>query len=196
MKNVCLVYKAFDVNFHRPISITDKDRKDWGSSVSFVGSFERDRAEKMFYLAENGIRVRVWGWYWNRFWKKHPNLILENRPVYNDDYIKVINSSDINLNFLRKAHRDKHTARSVEIPACEAFMLTERTDEHLELFEEGKEAEFFDSAGELLSKVRYYLENPDERNAIAEAGRRRCLTSLYSHHGRLKTMLDYLSNQS
>ena len=77
----------------------------------------------------------------------------------------------------------------MEIPACGAFMLAERTREHLRLFEEGKEAAYFGSNEELLEKVHYYLNHEDERSTIASAGRQRCLDGGYSHHERLKYML-------
>ena len=69
-------------------------------------------------------------------------------------------------------------------------MLAERTREHLELFEEGKEAEFFSSNEELLDKVRFYLAHPQQRKRIAAAGRRRCLENGYSNQDRLKWMLE------
>ncbi|NEP54763.1 MAG: glycosyltransferase family 1 protein, partial [Moorea sp. SIO3C2] len=164
----------------------------WGAKVSFVGTFEKDRAKQLLFLAENGIKVRVWGQYWQDWQSKHPNLLIEGKGVFNEEYIKVLNSTQINLNFLRKANRDEHTSRSLEIPACKAFMLAERTDEHLHLFEEGKEAEFFDSQRELLNKAKYYLNHGEKRKCIAEAGLNRCITSGYSHQDRVKEMLKYV----
>ena len=68
-------------------------------------------------------------------------------------------------------------------------MLAERTDEHLQLFKECEEAEFFNSREELLRKVQYYLDHDEKRINISAAGRQKCLDSGYSHHDRLKVML-------
>jgi spore maturation protein CgeB len=75
-------------------------------------------------------------------------------------------------------------------PACGGFMLAERTDEHLSLFQEGKEAEYFSSNEELLEKCKYYLLHEDSRKSIAVAGRKRCETSGYSNKEAIKRMLD------
>ncbi len=74
--------------------------------------------------------------------------------------------------------------------ACGKFMLAERTSEHLELFEEGKEAEFFGCNEELLDKTRFYLSHEKKREQIARAGRDRCLRSGYRHQDRLQHALD------
>jgi spore maturation protein CgeB len=140
-------------------------------------------------LAESGIPVRVWGTNWHKLKKKNELLKLEETPVHGAEYARALCSFDINLGFLRKYARDLQTTRSVEIPACGAFMLAERTNEHRSLFEEGREAEFFESDEELLGKVRYYLEHPEERVRIALAGRERCVTGRYSNHDRLSALL-------
>ncbi len=186
---VHFVGNAFDPNTHRPMALTAERKKLIGAPVGFVGTFEADRARSMQFLALQGIDVRVYGNGWNSFHPATPNLRIEGRAVYGDEYAEVLCACDINLCFLRRINRDRQTQRSAEIPACGAFMLAERTDEHLELFKEGEEAEFFGSDEELLSKVRYYLDHPEERKRIAAAGRERCLRSGYSYHDRLRWML-------
>jgi len=190
-RKVFFVDKAYDKYRHRPIDLTKHDIKSFGADVGFIGTFEQDRAQKMLYLAQNGIHVRIWGNGWSKWVGKHSGLQVENRPVYGDDYIKTICATRINLSFLRKMNRDLQTDRTMEVPACGAFMLAERTKEHLRLFAEDKEAAYFDvnNPDELLKKVEYFLENDEERLRIAKAGRERCINRGYSHHDRLKQIL-------
>jgi spore maturation protein CgeB len=110
--------------------------------------------------------------------------------VYGEEYVKTINGFDIALHFLRHTNRDEQDSRTFEIPACGSFMLAEKSNVHLSLFEAGKEAVFFETKEELLESVHYYLEHPAERKSIEEAGHQRCVTSDYTHRGRLKEVLD------
>ena len=188
-RRVVFVDQAFCKVSHRPVDVTDQDRERLGAEVGFIGTFEEFRAQQMLFLAQNDIQVRIWGYGWDAWQGRHPNLRVEGQPLYEDDYVRSICATKITLCFLRKINQDMQTSRSVEIPACGGFMLAERTAEHQRLFEEGKEAQFFGSKEELLEKVRYYLSCEEERVAIARAGRERCLKSGYSHNDRLKYML-------
>ena len=79
--------------------------------------------------------------------------------------------------------------RTFEIPACGGFMLHERSAEALGFFEEGKEAEFFGSEGELKDKIGFYLKNETLRMNIAKAGYQRCLKSGYLYTDRARQIL-------
>lgn len=188
-KRTELFLDSYNENFHRPLSLTGKDMEKYGADVGFVGTSEKDRAEKILYLAEHGLKVRVWGDGWSDLKGKNPNLTIEGRAIYGEEYIKTINATKINLGFLRKMNRDEVTSRSVEIPACGGFLLAERTKRHREFFEEGKEAEFFDSEEELLKKVKMFLAHEEERRLIAERGRARCIKSQYSMKEQISKML-------
>jgi spore maturation protein CgeB len=189
-KRVVFVGNAFDPATHKPMPVTSSDRIKLGGSVGFIGNYEIDRAASMSYLASHVIPVRVWGPNWHKCHLRNKALVIENQSLWAHDYALALCAFDINLAFLCKINRDLQTQRSIEIPACGAFMLAERTQEHLELFEEGKEAEFFGSNEELLDKVKYYLAHPEERKRIAAAGRERCLKTGYSNHDRLRAMLN------
>ena len=59
------VFVDVPIGIHRPVPVsmeTGRRRAD-----GFIGTFEEDRAEKMFFLAKSGIEVRVWGNGWKRW---------------------------------------------------------------------------------------------------------------------------------
>jgi hypothetical protein len=186
--NVIFVPNGYDPLTHRQLPVDDSIRQRLGASIGFIGRAEASRAAMLRYLANSGLPIRIWGPGWTR-WKGLENATVEGRGIYGDDYARAICATDINLGFLSKLNRDLQTTRSIEIPACGGFLLAERTSEHLELFKEGTEAEFFDSPDELLDKCRYYLKHTDSRSAIARAGRQRCLSSRYDYASRLRAAL-------
>jgi len=192
-RRVQFIDNAFDPSAHRPIELSQVDRERLGGAVGFIGHYERERAQSIDALAQAGISVRVWGPAWEQFKPSHPLLRIEHHSVWGDEYVKAICAFEINLGFLRKSNRDLSTTRSIEIPACGAFMLAERTAEHQRLFEEGREAEFFADDSELLEKAKFYLAHPHERADIARRGRERCLAGGYSNQGRMRQMMAAVS---
>ena len=113
--------------------------------------------------------------------------------IYEERYTAAVAGAAIALGFVREVCPDQHTTRTFEIPAIGGFMLADRTEEHLEFFEEGKEAEYFGSDDEYVEKIRYYLGNDAARTKIARAGQRRCITSGYSYDDRIRAVLTELN---
>ena len=179
-KRVEFINNATSKKYVYPLKVSNDDKIKFGSKVGFIGTFERQRAESLLFLAKNGIKIRIWGFGWkNNSDIKHPNLIIEDSPLWGDDYLKVLCSTDINLNFLRKENRDLQTTRSIEIPASCSFMISEYSTEHEKLFKGNYEAVYFKDNTDLLNKVKFYLKNSEEIKRIARNGYKRCLDSKY-----------------
>lgn len=181
-KKVHFIYQAYSKDIHVPHNECIENPE---YDVVFIGFPERERYESLLYLAQNGIKVDIFGypseWQKEPYSTHHENLIMHAKGVYGPEYAKTIGSAKVSLCFLRKINRDQHTSRSIEIPACGGFMISERTAEHLDLFAEDKEAVYFDNNVELLENVKSYLENDTIRKQIAERAYNRCISSEYSY---------------
>ncbi|WP_299319694.1 glycosyltransferase [uncultured Maribacter sp.] len=192
-KNIKFIDNMYEDSFHYPRKLADIDIKRLGGEVGFVGSWEKERCESILFLVKNNIPVKVFGdGKWNNYKGTSPYLTILP-AIFSEDYSKALQAFKISLCFLRKKNYDQQTTRTMEIPACGGFMLAERTNEHLNLFEEGKEAVYFSSNKELLEHCKYYLINEDERKKIALAGLERCQTSGYSNNKSIKKMLDIIA---
>lgn len=189
-RNIIFAHKTYEPTFHFPMELTETEKSKYICDVGFIGAWEYERCESIKFLADNNIQVIVYG---DGRWKDYSNYsknLKVRDGLFSSDYCKALGAFKISLCFLRKMNQDQQTARTMEIPACGTFMLAERTEEHLELFREGEEAEFFESNEELLEKCRYYLEHHVKREEIAANGLARCQTSGYSNEMLVKKLLD------
>lgn len=188
-RRVMFVDNSFCPHAHAPIALSDEDREKFGAAISFVGTYEAPRAADLLALARAGLEVRVWGNNWQAMHGVDLRLTVMARPVYDDDYRRVVCASDINLCFLRKGNRDLQTCRSLEIPAMGGFMLHEVSAEMTTLFTPDCEAVYFSDGGELVTQARRWLSDPSGRAALAAAGRARALSGGHSHHDRWRAIL-------
>lgn len=192
---------------HRPL-LDDDDK--WSCMFGFLGGWEPRRETLLKTLAKSGDELKIWGGAWDfirdgrwnlrrylilrqlagkeRFKiKRDPTLsaCLQGDEVYGDDYARALSGAKIGLGFLRVVCPDQHTTRTFEIPACGSMLLADRSDEHLEFFTEGEEADFFSSEAELMDKANFYSKNEVARNRIALAGHERCKRSGYAYVHRM-----------
>lgn len=184
------VNNSYDPSVHRPIEVTTSVRTQFSADIGFVGTYEAPRAQSLMALAMAGMKVRVWGNGWQRLAGQHPNLMIEGKPVYNDDYASVISATAINLCFLRYANRDLQTCRSVEIPACGGFMVHERNVEITGLFRENQEAVYFDDDDELLMQCEKWLSDVDDRARVSASGLHRVQELRLDHHANATRILN------
>ena len=161
--------------------------------VSFVGTARDHRVGTIAELiSKHRIPLQVYGARWNRTWVGWRHKSRFFRTISSDDYTRVIWDSRISLAFVSSGNHDEYNGRTFEIPGSAGFFLAERTPKHQELYEEGKEAEFFSSAEECADKIKFYLNNEEARQRIARAGYERCVRSDYRLVSRMREALDQL----
>lgn len=184
---------AFSHGIFRPVELSPEDHARYDCNVVFVGHCEPHYVKRIESAARAVEGVAVWG-RWERVLPANPWLrsVWRGSGVWHEEYLKTLKCAKIGLGLLTRLAPDMATTRSMEIPAAGTFMLAERTDEHLALFEEDVEAAYFDSDEEMADKLRFYLAHDEARQRIAAAGHRRCMTSGYSYQDRIRQLVEQL----
>ena len=105
------------------------------------------------------------------------------------DMVNTINSYKIHLNC--NISNDINY-RTFETCGCGTMLLTNYTPGLEKLFDIGKEIVVYESIEDLDNKVKYYLENEDERNMIAETGYQRAKKD-HTYFERAKKLIDIIN---
>ena len=112
--------------------------------------------------------------------------------VIGDDMVDVINSYKIHLNC--NISNDINY-RTFETTGCGTFLITNYTPGLEKLFDIGKEIVVYNDLNDLDNKVKYYLENEEEREKIAKSGYEKSKRD-HTYYERAKTLVDIINNNN
>lgn len=196
--NVHYLPTACDPVIHHPLTspLSEEEKARWGSDVSFVGAGYHNRQQLFAYLTASNFKI--WGTEWPNCRPFNSLVQEEGRRISPEEYIKIFNSSKINLNLHSSTERDGVdpsgdfiNPRTFELASAGAFQLVDPRVYLGDFFEVGKEITTFQNISELKEKISYYLDKPEERAEIANKARQKVL-SKHTYQHRLEEMLSVI----
>jgi len=141
--------------------------------ISYIGSLSPDEGDK-----RRKLLTKIGETFPNNcIGKKWP---LEMGDIYARSKIVVNSAINYDLNM-----------RVFEGMAGGALLITDPADSIQELFEEGKDLIIYRDEGDLIDKIRYYLEHERERKEIAKRGQKKVLQE-HTYYHRCKQIVEKL----
>lgn len=186
---------GYDDSLFRPMQLGSEDQ-NLESDIFFIGHWEKTTEASIRLMVDAGLPVTIRGPYWPQINGRRLTAgVVKSGPIFFEDYVKAINGGKIGLGLVSKWNRNATAGRIFEIPACGTLLLAEKNPVLAALYEDGKEAVFYSTPQEMIEKARYFLHHPEEREAIAAAGRRRCQANQCSWRDRVAQVLRELQGQ-
>lgn len=189
-KDVRYLPMAADPSVHRPLELTQAEREEYGSDVSFVGAGYANRRALFPRLLGHDWTFKLWGNEWNGAIELASVLQRNGARIDTDICQKVFNASAVNLNLHSWAGTgfdpdgDFVNPRTFELAACGAFQLTDCRSLMPELFTTSEVATL-SSPDDLPGAIIRWLREPNHRMAMAAQARQRVLAEhTYTHRMR------------
>lgn len=183
---------AASPEIHRPMELSEDERREYGGDLSFVGAGYYNR--QRFFRGVLDYDFRIWGSDWPADPLLLPFIQKGGARIDTETCVRIFNASRVNLNLHSSTYHegvaqdgDFVNPRTFEIASCGAFQLVDRRAPMKELFEEG-ELETFGGMEELREKANSYLSNESARRSMAEKGMKRVLAE-HTYRHRMEELL-------
>lgn len=181
-------------SLHKPVELTEDDRRRFGCDVFFAGTPYPERVALLEALAGlGGVDLGLWGPGWQRVPASSPlRRFVRGGPLSSTDYVKAASACKIAFNHhgnpMAPQMEELCNSRVFELLGCGAFQMVDAKRDVKLLFESGRELVSFKDRDELLAQARRYLAAPDERAAVARRGREAALAK-HTYRHRLTELL-------
>ncbi len=148
--------------------------------------------EKLLELLPDGLRIVIYGttrhlpWVQTSLWRYHGG-----KRVVNQDKARAFYGAKIVLNNMHPCEFNGVNCRFFEALGCGGFLVSEYKQAIPELAIADKEVITFNTVSEAANKIKYYLDNPQERWTIAEAGYQRAMRD-HTYEKRLEFIFSVL----
>lgn len=161
--------------------------------IGFIGARRIDRNKLPIILGEaHNLNAVVAGPRWRRSYPFGVRGVTLLPEVLNEDYMIVGNDVKVGLCLLNSANRDQITTRSFELPAFGQVIVGQKSMQHEDLLENGKEAFWFDTVPEMVEFSSKLLFDTAKCERVAISGYRRITGGKNTYADRAIMMLHHL----
>ncbi len=185
-------------SFHKPLELSSKERKLYGSDLAFLGAGYPNRRKAFRPLADRDFKI--WGSDWDGEKALGGNIQRNGERIGEEESVRIYNAAKINLNLHSSldgdqivSHGDFVNPRTFELAAMGAFQIVDRRSLMGELFSED-ELYAVDSGPELYAAIEHFLNFPEERALYARRARERALRD-HTYAQRMLKLLKYMENE-
>lgn len=185
--------------------------KQFISDICYIGTYLPEKAHfftNTIYPLKDIYDIKIYGQDWtliNRtsgFIQKigqYFNIpILKNlrKPSLElSDERKIYTSSNISINIHENHQRTfgDLNERTFKIPLAGGFQIVDNNSSLKKYFTDGKDIVIAKNKKEWIEKIKYYIEKPELRKKMSEAGRKNVLHN-HTYHHRVKQLLKIYKN--
>ncbi len=177
------------------------------ADISYIGTFlpeKRKFFREIIFPLRRKYTVRLYGQDWT-FIDRLRGFLQKIGQYFNLSWLRLIQKPKMELEDERKVYassmisvnvHEEHQKRSggdcnertFKIPLCGGFEIVDDVDCIKRYFKEGEEMVIARDRDDWLKKIAYYIENPEERRAIIEAGKQRVLRE-HTYHNRVEKII-------
>lgn len=169
-KNVLWIPLAGDPDMHKQKGIPDDG---FTSDISFVGSWrpERDRVMTAICRQLGKYRIEIHGNSWTRDCKDPvTRKRVLSKGLFEADMAEKFSRSRININVIDDTNFPAANMRFFEIPTAGGLELTNHSPEMEEFFKDKEHILFYTDEQDVIEKIKWALDHPEECRAIREKG--------------------------
>ena len=172
-------FAVFDAWFDQNISEAQLFERDRDVDLVFVGAMFRNKLPLLAKVKKAfGRRFRLHGrgsWKMHLYWNARFGFPGWIRAIGFDEFIPLYHRTKIGINVHNRGDYTVGGYRMFELPANGVMQICDGGPFLDAFYDVGKEVVSYRNADDLIEKIRYYLENDAEREAIARAGFRRVM---------------------
>jgi spore maturation protein CgeB len=189
---------ACDPHEHRPVELSAEEKEHYGNDVVFVGSYYPGRAE--FFERLVNFDLGIWGPGWEKLESKSKlRKCIKGFHTPPSEWLKIYSASKI---VLVTHYQDPEkrfpvyqaSPKIFEAMACGTFTVSDNQRDVFSLFKAGEHLIRFDNPGELVEKIKHYLDHSEERERIALQGREEVLKN-HTYEHRIKKLLSVVEKK-
>lgn len=152
--------------------------EQWHNVFRNTIAYREGRLERPNYLGQGPLR------------RKYPRNTYP--PVFGHEYCAIIKCAKVVFNCHVDQEGHGGNMRTFEVTGLGSCLLTDREEQIKHLFVPDKEMVCYSSVEEAVDKMRYLLDHPEEREAIAKRGYERTMRDHTTFH-RVQKMVEIIS---